>query len=82
MDRAGPSAARAVAEGLARWNRGALRTSQRRMRVRDNDLAGIAVHIGARIGGLAHAGEVLVSTTVKDLVLARASSRATAVSTI
>lgn len=37
--------------------------------VRDNDLAGIAVHIGARIGGLAQPGEVLVSTTVKDLVL-------------
>jgi class 3 adenylate cyclase len=37
--------------------------------VRDSDLAGIAVHIGARIGGLAQAGEVLVSTTVKDLVI-------------
>jgi class 3 adenylate cyclase len=37
--------------------------------VRDNDLAGIAVHIGARIGGMALPGEVLVSTTVKDLVI-------------
>ena len=37
--------------------------------VRDNDLAGIAVHIGARIGGLAKPGEVLVSNTVKDLVI-------------
>jgi class 3 adenylate cyclase len=37
--------------------------------VRDSDLAGIAVHIGARIGGLAEPGEVLVSTTVKDLVI-------------
>ncbi|HXW33052.1 MAG TPA: adenylate/guanylate cyclase domain-containing protein [Acidimicrobiales bacterium] len=37
--------------------------------VRGNDLAGIAVHIGARIGGLAKPGEVLVSTTVKDLVI-------------
>jgi class 3 adenylate cyclase len=37
--------------------------------VRDRDLAGIAVHIGARIGGLAQPGEVLVSTTVKDLVI-------------
>jgi class 3 adenylate cyclase len=37
--------------------------------VRDKDLAGIAVHIGARIGGLAEPGEVLVSTTVKDLVI-------------
>jgi class 3 adenylate cyclase len=33
-----------------------------------NDLAGIAVHIGARVGGLAGPGEVLVSQTVRDLV--------------
>ena len=32
------------------------------------DVAGLAVHIGARIGSLAQAGEVLVSSTVKDLV--------------
>jgi class 3 adenylate cyclase len=31
-------------------------------------LAGIAVHIGARVAGLAKPGEVLVSRTVKDLV--------------
>ena len=31
-------------------------------------LGGIAVHIGARIAALAGAGEVLVSSTVKDLV--------------
>ena len=31
-------------------------------------MGGIAVHIGARIAGLAKAGEVLVSNTVKDLV--------------
>jgi class 3 adenylate cyclase len=31
-------------------------------------LAGIAVHTGARIAGLAAPGEVLVSQTVKDLV--------------
>jgi class 3 adenylate cyclase len=37
--------------------------------VRGNDLAGIAVHIGARIGGLAQPGEILVSTTVRDLVI-------------
>lgn len=30
---------------------------------------GIAVHIGARVAALAGAGEVLVSTTVKDLVI-------------
>ena len=33
-----------------------------------NGIAGIAVHIGARIAGLAAPGEVLVSGTVKDLV--------------
>jgi pimeloyl-ACP methyl ester carboxylesterase len=32
------------------------------------DLAGIAVHIGARVAGLAAPGEVLVSQTVRDLV--------------
>jgi class 3 adenylate cyclase len=31
-------------------------------------LGGIAVHIGARVAGLAGPGEVLVSSTVKDLV--------------
>ncbi|HKW91517.1 MAG TPA: adenylate/guanylate cyclase domain-containing protein [Methylomirabilota bacterium] len=31
-------------------------------------LSGIAVHIGARVAGLAGPGEVLVSSTVKDLV--------------
>jgi class 3 adenylate cyclase len=29
---------------------------------------GIAVHLGARVAGRAEANEVLVSTTVKDLV--------------
>lgn len=33
-----------------------------------DDIAGIAVHIGARVAGLAGAGEVLVSGTVRDLV--------------
>jgi class 3 adenylate cyclase len=33
-----------------------------------DDLAGIAVHIGARVAGLAAPGEVLVSQTVRDLV--------------
>jgi class 3 adenylate cyclase len=36
--------------------------------VMGEDLGGIAVHIGARIGALAAADEVLVSSTVKDLV--------------
>jgi class 3 adenylate cyclase/pimeloyl-ACP methyl ester carboxylesterase len=36
--------------------------------LRGDDIGGIAVHIGARISALAEAGEVLVSSTVKDLV--------------
>jgi class 3 adenylate cyclase len=33
-----------------------------------SDVGGIAVHIGARVGALAGPSEVLVSSTVKDLV--------------
>ena len=33
-----------------------------------DDIAGLAVHIGARISSLAESGEVLVSSTVRDLV--------------
>ena len=33
-----------------------------------DDVAGVAVHIGARVSALAVGGEVLVSSTVKDLV--------------
>jgi class 3 adenylate cyclase len=36
--------------------------------LRGDDLAGIAVHIGARVAGLAGPGEVLVTSTVRDLV--------------
>lgn len=36
---------------------------------RGDDVAGIGVHIGARVGGLAGPGEVLVTSTVKDLVI-------------
>ena len=36
--------------------------------VRDDDIAGIAVHIAARVAAKAMAGEVLVSRTVTDLV--------------
>jgi hypothetical protein len=35
----------------------------------EGDVGGIAVHIGARIGAMAGPGEVLVSSTVKDLVV-------------
>lgn len=34
-----------------------------------DDIAGLAVHIGARISNLADPGEVIVSSTVKDLVV-------------
>ena len=37
--------------------------------VEGSEIRGLAVHIGARIGALARAGEVLVSRTVKDLVV-------------
>jgi pimeloyl-ACP methyl ester carboxylesterase len=37
--------------------------------VTGDDIGGIAVHIGARVGALAAAGEVLVSSTVRDLVV-------------
>jgi class 3 adenylate cyclase len=37
--------------------------------LRGEDVGGLAVHIGARIGALASPGEVLVSGTVRDLLL-------------
>jgi class 3 adenylate cyclase len=37
--------------------------------IRGEDLGGLAVHIAARIGALAGPGEVVVSSTVKDLVV-------------
>jgi class 3 adenylate cyclase len=36
---------------------------------RDDDLAGLAVHIAARVAGLAEPSQMLVTSTVKDLVL-------------
>jgi class 3 adenylate cyclase len=36
---------------------------------RDDDIAGMAVHIAARIEALAQPGEVLVSRTVKNLLV-------------
>jgi class 3 adenylate cyclase len=38
------------------------------LEITDTDVAGIAVHIGARVAALAGPGEVLVSRTVVDLV--------------
>ncbi len=37
--------------------------------VRGDDLGGLAVHIAARVGATAEPGEVLVSSTIKDLVV-------------
>ena len=37
--------------------------------IRGDDVAGLAVHIGARVSALAEPGEILVSSTVKDLVV-------------
>lgn len=37
--------------------------------IRGDDLGGLAVHIAARVGALAAPGEVLVSSTVRDLVV-------------
>ena len=36
--------------------------------MRGDDLGGLAVHVAARIGSLARPSEVLVSSTVKDLL--------------
>jgi len=36
---------------------------------RGDDLAGLTVHVGARVAALAGAGEVLVTATVRDLVV-------------
>ena len=37
--------------------------------LRGEDIGGLAVHIGARVAAMAGAGEVLVSSTVRDLVV-------------
>ena len=47
--------------------RGGLHTGE--IELTDTGAEGIAVHIGARVAGLAGPGEVLVSSTVKDLVV-------------
>ena len=37
--------------------------------LRGGSISGLAVHIGARAGAMAKAGEVIVTSTVKDLVM-------------
>ncbi len=60
------SAIRDALQGLALGIRAGLHTGE--CEVTDGKIAGIAVSIGARISSLAAPGEVLVSSTVKDLV--------------
>ena len=48
--------------------RAGLHTGEIELRA-DDDVAGMGVHIAARVAGLASAGETIVSRTVKDLVV-------------
>jgi class 3 adenylate cyclase/esterase/lipase len=62
--------AASVAEGVQTLGinvRSGLHTGE--CEVMNGDLGGLAVHIGARVMGAAAPGEVLVSSTVKDLVV-------------
>jgi class 3 adenylate cyclase len=62
--------AQAIAEGVRRLGieiRAGIHTGE--CERRGDDLAGMAVHIGARVGAAAGAGEILVSGTVRDLVV-------------
>jgi class 3 adenylate cyclase len=56
----------AVAE-LGLQLRAGLHTGE--IELQPNDIAGVAVHVGARISAMAGPGEILVSSTVKDLVI-------------
>jgi hypothetical protein len=53
--------------GISKWGIGMCRKTGE-CEVRGDDLGGLAVHVAARIGSLARPSEVLVSSTVKDLV--------------
>lgn len=57
----------AAARGLGVELRAGLHTGE--VEQRGEDVSGLAVHIGARIAALARPGEVLVSSTVRDLVV-------------
>lgn len=66
----GIDCARAVTKGARELGidiRAGLHTGE--IELRDSDVGGMAVHIGARVAARADAGEVLVSQTVKDLVV-------------
>jgi class 3 adenylate cyclase len=60
------SAIREGVRALALEVRSGLHTGE--CEVLGDDVSGIAVHIGARVSGRAAPGEILVSSTVKDLV--------------
>jgi hypothetical protein len=62
----------------AAWHRSPCRAAHWRVRMIGDDVSGIAVHIVARVAAFAGAGEVLVSSTVKDLVAAPGCVLATA----
>jgi class 3 adenylate cyclase len=62
-------AARAIRDGVKRLHlevRGGIHTGE--CEVQGTDLAGIAIHVAARIVALAGPSEILVSQTVRDLV--------------
>jgi class 3 adenylate cyclase len=62
--------AAAIREGVAELGldvRAGLHTGE--IELEPNDIAGLAVHIAARISAMADAREILVSSTVKDLVV-------------
>ena len=63
-------AAMAIRDAAAEPVRAGLHTGE--CEVMGDDVGGLAVHIGARVGALAGPGEVLVSGTVKDLVVGSA----------
>jgi class 3 adenylate cyclase len=65
-------ALRADAETLGIEIRAGIHTGE--CELLDNDIGGIAVHIAARILGQAGAGEILVSRTVRDLVVGSGTS--------
>ncbi|MGH2867843.1 MAG: alpha/beta fold hydrolase [Solirubrobacteraceae bacterium] len=65
------SCALALRDGILDLNldiRAGLHTGECELRA-DDDIGGLAVHIGARIASLATSGEVLVSSTVRDLIV-------------
>jgi class 3 adenylate cyclase/pimeloyl-ACP methyl ester carboxylesterase len=62
--------AQAIAEAAAKLGlevRCGVHTGE--VEMRGDDISGIAVHIGARVSALAVAGEILATTTVRDLVV-------------